>query len=126
MTPDDLEAHSRHRPDPDPEGRRRGDPARASAPAQAEPPTSRTPSSRPLGDLLVATTQRGLVGVYYEDAGELETLLDSWPAVCPARGRGAGARGSVRRELDEYFAGTRTKFDLPLDWSLTEGSRDAC
>ena len=27
----------------------------------------------------------------------------------------------VRRELDEYFEGRRTKFDLPIDWSLTRG-----
>jgi methylated-DNA-[protein]-cysteine S-methyltransferase len=27
----------------------------------------------------------------------------------------------VRRELDEYFEGRRTSFDLPLDWQLTRG-----
>ena len=27
----------------------------------------------------------------------------------------------VRRELDEYFAGRRREFDLPLDWRLTGG-----
>ena len=27
----------------------------------------------------------------------------------------------MRRELDEYFEGRRTSFDLPLDWSLTGG-----
>ena len=24
----------------------------------------------------------------------------------------------MRRELEEYFAGTRTRFELPLDWAL--------
>ena len=27
----------------------------------------------------------------------------------------------VRRELDEYFEGRRTSFDVPIDWSLTRG-----
>jgi methylated-DNA-[protein]-cysteine S-methyltransferase len=27
----------------------------------------------------------------------------------------------VRRQLDEYFEGTRTRFELPLDWSLSHG-----
>jgi methylated-DNA-[protein]-cysteine S-methyltransferase len=26
-----------------------------------------------------------------------------------------------RRELDQYFAGRRRQFDLPLDWQLTRG-----
>ena len=26
-----------------------------------------------------------------------------------------------RRELDQYFAGARHEFDLPLDWQLTHG-----
>jgi methylated-DNA-[protein]-cysteine S-methyltransferase len=26
-----------------------------------------------------------------------------------------------RRELDQYFAGKRTEFELPLDWRLTRG-----
>jgi methylated-DNA-[protein]-cysteine S-methyltransferase len=28
---------------------------------------------------------------------------------------------AVRRELDEYFRGQRTSFNLPLDWRLTGG-----
>ena len=27
----------------------------------------------------------------------------------------------IRRELDEYFEGRRTRFDVPIDWSLTRG-----
>jgi methylated-DNA-[protein]-cysteine S-methyltransferase len=29
----------------------------------------------------------------------------------------------VRRQLDEYFTGRRTEFDVPLDWSLTSAFR---
>ena len=28
---------------------------------------------------------------------------------------------TLRRELDEYFAGARRAFDLPIDWSLAPG-----
>jgi methylated-DNA-[protein]-cysteine S-methyltransferase len=27
----------------------------------------------------------------------------------------------VRRELDEYFEGRRTRFELPIDWTLVDG-----
>jgi methylated-DNA-[protein]-cysteine S-methyltransferase len=29
----------------------------------------------------------------------------------------------VRRQLDEYFDGSRTAFDVPLDWRLSSGFR---
>ena len=32
-----------------------------------------------------------------------------------------GRTDEVRRELDEYFAGARRRFDLPVDWSLVRG-----
>ena len=32
-----------------------------------------------------------------------------------------GRLDEVRRELDEYFEGRRTEFDVPVDWSLTRG-----
>src|SRR2546423_113087 len=69
----------------------------------------------PLGDLLVATTPRGLVSLHYED-GQLDALLDRLaerlsPRVVQAPGRLDG----VRRELDEYFAGERRRFQAPLD-----------
>jgi methylated-DNA-[protein]-cysteine S-methyltransferase len=76
----------------------------------------------PLGDLLVAMTPRGLVSIYYEDAGEREALLDRLAGRLSPRVVEAPARiDPVRRELDEYFAGTRTNFEVPLDWSLTDG-----
>ena len=124
MTPDDLErALARTAPDRDPEAaavaaRRAAE--RAGASRAADVAYAIEPS--PLGDLLVAMTPRGLVGIYYEDAGELEVLLDRLAGRLSPRVVEAPARvDPVRRELDEYFAGTRTQFDVPLDWSLTEG-----
>jgi methylated-DNA-[protein]-cysteine S-methyltransferase len=124
MTPDDLErALARTAPDPDPEAataaaRRAAE--RAGESGAADVAYAIEPS--PLGDLLVATTRRGLVAVYYEDAGEHEDLLDRLAGRLSPRVVEAPARvDPVRRELDEYFAGTRTGFDVPLDWSLTQG-----
>jgi methylated-DNA-[protein]-cysteine S-methyltransferase len=124
MTPDDLErALARTAPDTDPAAaaaaaRRAAD--RAGASGAADVVYAIEPS--PLGDLLVAMTPRGLVSIYYEDAGEREALLDRLAGRLSPRVVEAPARiDPVRRELDEYFAGTRTKFEVPLDWSLTDG-----
>jgi methylated-DNA-[protein]-cysteine S-methyltransferase len=63
----------------------------------------------PHGELLVAATDRGLCRVSY--------VVDDGDGLV----RAFGARilrvplDEVRRELDEYFAGDRTAFDLPLD-----------
>jgi methylated-DNA-[protein]-cysteine S-methyltransferase len=64
----------------------------------------------PVGELLVAATPRGLCRVSYTVDGADESL---------ARAFGVRVLRSpldgVRRELDEYFAGQRRAFDLPLD-----------
>jgi methylated-DNA-[protein]-cysteine S-methyltransferase len=124
MTPNDLErALSRAAPHPDPEAaaaaaRRAAEHAGASGAADV----AYAVEPSPLGDLLVAMTPRGLVGIYYEDAGEREELLARLAGRVSPRLVEAPARVDlVRRELDEYFAGTRTQFEIPLDWSLTHG-----
>lgn len=75
----------------------------------------------PLGRLLVATTDRGLVMVAYMLDGldaRLEVLArDVSPRVLEVPAR----LDRARRELDEYFAGRRRAFDLPVDWSLVRG-----
>ena len=42
----------------------------------------------------------------------------SWRNAFPARAGGPCAARSVRRELEEFFVGTRRRFELPLDWEL--------
>ena len=76
----------------------------------------------PVGDLLVAVTPRGLVRISYNaheraDAG-LEELARR---VSPRVVESPAALDLVRRELDEYFDGKRTSFDIPLDWRLHDG-----
>jgi methylated-DNA-[protein]-cysteine S-methyltransferase len=64
----------------------------------------------PVGDLFVAATDRGLARISYWPDGMEETLARTLgPRVLRS------PLDDVRRELDEYFAGTRTVFDLPLD-----------
>ncbi|HEX7083143.1 MAG TPA: methylated-DNA--[protein]-cysteine S-methyltransferase [Gaiellaceae bacterium] len=64
----------------------------------------------PVGDLLVAATERGLCRVSFTP-DEVEDQLARLFGVRVLR----SPLDDVRRELDEYFAGRRTAFDLPID-----------
>jgi methylated-DNA-[protein]-cysteine S-methyltransferase len=77
----------------------------------------------PVGRLLLATTQHGLVRLAYLDADDQEdAALARLAARLSPRILAAPARlDGPRRELDEYFAGGRDTFDVPIDWSLTSG-----
>ena len=77
----------------------------------------------PVGRLLAAATPRGLATLSYEDHhGGLDAVLDALAAKLSPRIVEAPARlDDIRRELDEYFEGRRTSFDLRLDWALTRG-----
>ena len=76
----------------------------------------------PLGRLTVAATPRGLVRVSYDELrGSEETLEDLARRVSPRVLEAPARLDPIRRELDEYFDGRRTAFDLPIDWVLTAG-----
>jgi methylated-DNA-[protein]-cysteine S-methyltransferase len=75
----------------------------------------------PVGELLVAVTERGLVRVAFASEPGDEVLEELAARVSPRVLRLPGRTDAVRRELDEYFAGERRRFDLPLDWSLVRG-----
>jgi methylated-DNA-[protein]-cysteine S-methyltransferase len=68
----------------------------------------------PVGTLLVAATERGLCRISFDPQPERET---EWLA--EAFGvrvlRAAKPVDDVRRQLDEYFEGARTRFELPID-----------
>jgi methylated-DNA-[protein]-cysteine S-methyltransferase len=74
----------------------------------------------PVGTLLLAVTARGLVRVSYLD-GDVEdaVLADLSARVSPRILRAPVRLDPARRQLDEFFAGSRTRFDLSLDWRLT-------
>lgn len=72
----------------------------------------------PLGPLVAAITRRGLVRLSYayEDAG---AVLEELARAVSARVlEDRAALDPVLRELDEYFAGKRNHFDVPVDWRL--------
>ena len=76
----------------------------------------------PLGPLTVAGTSAGLVRVAYADYRSQDEILEDLAARVSPRVLEAPARlDPVRRELDEYFEGRRTSFDVPIDWTLTRG-----
>ena len=73
----------------------------------------------PLGRLLVAATPKGLVRLGFPTEDH-EDVLDQLARRVSPRVLEAPARlDEVRRELDEYFEGRRTRFDVKLDWVLT-------
>ena len=77
----------------------------------------------PAGRLVAAATEAGLARLAYEDFnGGLDAILDRLASRLSPRIVEAPARlDAVRRELDEYFEGTRRDFDLPLDLRLAAG-----
>jgi methylated-DNA-[protein]-cysteine S-methyltransferase len=77
----------------------------------------------PVGTLLLAATPAGLVRVAYEREG-VDTVLERLASKLSPRILNAPQRldGAVR-QLEEYFAGHRQRFDLPLDLALASGFR---
>lgn len=77
----------------------------------------------PVGTLLLAATPTGLIRVAYEREG-LDTVLERLATKVSPRVLNAPKRlDDVTRQLEEYFAGGRRRFDLPLDLSLASGFR---
>jgi methylated-DNA-[protein]-cysteine S-methyltransferase len=80
-----------------------------------------TSADSPYGKLLLARTPRGLVrvGLPNQDAGEL--LEELARRVSPRVLEAPAGLDEARRELDLYFEGKLERFDLPLDWQLSDG-----
>lgn len=77
----------------------------------------------PVGMLLLASTERGLARVAFERE-DFDAVLQSLAARISPRILEAPSRlDAVAMELDEYFAGRRHAFDLPLDYALSSGFR---
>ena len=76
----------------------------------------------PVGTLLIAATPRGLVRLAYVDFEDETEVLEQLAAQLSPRILAAPRKlDEPRRELDQYFAGRRRQFELPLDWQLTRG-----
>jgi methylated-DNA-[protein]-cysteine S-methyltransferase len=77
----------------------------------------------PVGTVVLAATRRGLVRLAYADGEDgVQAALSALARSISPRVLAAPRRlDAARRELDEYFAGARDHFELPLDWRLTRG-----
>jgi methylated-DNA-[protein]-cysteine S-methyltransferase len=77
----------------------------------------------PVGTLLLAATPRGLVRVAFDIEGHDAVLDELGRRVSPRVLRAPARLDAVVRELEEYFAGRRHGFDLPVDLRLATGFR---
>ena len=76
----------------------------------------------PIGELFVAVTSRGLACVAFEgDDYRREVLEQIAREISPRILPSPKATDPWRRELDEYFAARRTRFDLRVDRRLIHG-----
>lgn len=77
----------------------------------------------PVGPLLVAATEQGLIRVAYAREDHDAVLQHLADKISPRILYVPGRLDAVARELDEYFAGARHDFGVPLDWRLSAGFR---
>lgn len=77
----------------------------------------------PVGKLLLAATGCGLVRIAFDSEDHAQVLADLAIRVSPRILPAAHRLDAAAQELDEYFAGSRRTFDLPLDMTLARGFR---
>lgn len=77
----------------------------------------------PVGRLLLAATDRGLVRIAYEREGFDAVLTTLARRVGPRVLEAPQPLEAASRQLEEYFTGQRRSFDLPLDLTLSTGFR---
>jgi methylated-DNA-[protein]-cysteine S-methyltransferase len=75
----------------------------------------------PVGELLLAVTPRGLAYVAFEEEERDELLGRFSRQLSPRILEHPASTDEVRRQLDEYFAGERTRFELKLDRRMMRG-----
>lgn len=77
----------------------------------------------PVGPLLVAVTERGVVRVAFASQDRDAVVADLAERVSPRILATTTRTDEVARELDEYFTGRRRHFDVPVDLALAHGFR---
>ena len=79
----------------------------------------------PLGPLTAMVTDRGLIRLSYGGETIDAQLGELAERVSPRILRHGNRTDAVRRQLDEYFEGSRRAFDVPIDWRLVRGFASA-
>ncbi len=77
----------------------------------------------PVGPLLLAATELGLVRVAYVNEDHDKVLQSLADRISPRILHAPDRLAPVIAQLGEYFAGQRRAFDVPLDWRLSAGFR---
>src|SRR3954453_595361 len=77
----------------------------------------------PIGPLLLAPTDEGLGGVAFESEDSDEGMEELAARVSPRLLEAPARLDAVRRQIEEYFEGRRTMFELPVDMQLAHGFR---
>lgn len=77
----------------------------------------------PVGTLLLAATEQGLLRIAYAREDHDAVLVRLAEVVSPRILTAPARLDSVARQVEEYFAGRRRVFDLPLDFRLSKGFR---
>lgn len=77
----------------------------------------------PVGELLLAATEQGLVRVAYARENHERVLESLAESVSPRILESPRRLDEAARQLDEYFTGERHEFSLPLDLRLSKGFR---
>jgi methylated-DNA-[protein]-cysteine S-methyltransferase len=90
---------------------------RAAAVAEGLVDVAWSTTDSPVGPLVLASTPAGLIRISFD--GDLSMLDDLAAKVSPRVLEAPARLDDVRRQLDEYFAGRRRVFDLPIDRSLS-------
>jgi methylated-DNA-[protein]-cysteine S-methyltransferase len=78
----------------------------------------------PVGRLLLAATDVGLVRVAYASENHDMVLQSLADRISPRVLNAPRRLDPIAQELEEYFAGRRRQFDVPLDWRLSAGFRN--
>jgi methylated-DNA-[protein]-cysteine S-methyltransferase len=76
---------------------------------------TRLAAPRPVGELVITASDSAITGVYFQNSrrGPPPTHQASW--VEAKEGPAAELLALARQQLEEYFAHTRTTFELPLE-----------
>ncbi|BBY41569.1 methylated-DNA--protein-cysteine methyltransferase [Mycobacterium mantenii] len=77
----------------------------------------------PVGALLLAATELGLVRVAYASEGHDTVLQSLADRISPRILLAPDRLDTAARQLDEYFGAKRQEFSVPLDWRLSAGFR---
>jgi methylated-DNA-[protein]-cysteine S-methyltransferase len=77
----------------------------------------------PVGPLLLAATEQGLIRIAYAREDHDAVLSKLADAVSPRILAAPARLDAAAQQLDEYFSGGRRSFELPLDFRLSTGFR---